>query len=211
MSELEDDLGDESDTVSVVTDSHWANRKFGVATKSDSAKRKLIIVVIICFTWMVVEIIAAAITGSLALLTDAVDLLKDLAEFGVNIACINYSKKKSDLKHTFGYLKAETLGAFVSVLLIWIFYTLLFFESIHKLIKGGEKIEAGLMLYVSIVALILNIIKAFILGADDDEAPDDGKLDLEKEDRMEEIPASSFSDLDDLANLESGKKFEQKA
>ena len=53
---------------------------------------------------------------------------------------------KSSEKHTFGYLKAESLGAFVSIILIWVFYTLLIFQSIIKLVSGGEDIESGLML-----------------------------------------------------------------
>ena len=44
---------------------------------------------------MVVEIIASSITNSLALLTDAIDLLKDLAEFIINIICLSYSNMKS--------------------------------------------------------------------------------------------------------------------
>ena len=55
---------------------------------------------------MIVEIIYSYLSNSLALLTDAADLLKDIAEFGINIICINYAKKKSSDSHTFGYLKA---------------------------------------------------------------------------------------------------------
>ena len=62
---------------SVYSESRWELRRFGVTNKSSQAKKKLIIVLIICFIWMVVEIIASSITNSLALLTDAIDLLKD--------------------------------------------------------------------------------------------------------------------------------------
>ena len=105
-----------------------------MGNKSTAAKTKLIIVLIICFVWMIVEIFYGIITNSLAILTDAVDLLKDTAEFIINIICIHYATKKSNIKHTFGYLKAENLGAFVSIILIWIFYTILLIESIITII-----------------------------------------------------------------------------
>ena len=141
------------------------------------------IVVLICFIWMIVEIIFSMLSNSLALLTDAVDLLKDIAEFGINIICINYAKRKSSDEHTFGYLKAESLGAFVSIILIWVFYSLLLFESIMIIIEGGKEVESGIMLYISIVALILNIIKTCILASD--EADDKLKIDVSVTDRDE--------------------------
>jgi cation diffusion facilitator family transporter len=107
------------------------------------------------------------ISNSLALLTDAVDLLKDIAEFGINIVCINYAKRKSSDQHTFGFLKAESLGAFVSIILIWVFYSLLLVESINVIIAGGREVESGIMLYISCIALLLNIIKTCILASDE--------------------------------------------
>ena len=169
--------------MSVFSESRWDRRKFGMSTKSTSAKRKLMIVVLICFIWMIVEIIFSMLSNSLALLTDAVDLLKDIAEFGINIICINYAKRKSSDEHTFGYLKAESLGAFVSIILIWVFYSLLLFESIMIIIEGGKEVESGIMLYISIVALILNIIKTCILASD--EADDKLKIDVSVTDRDE--------------------------
>jgi len=168
-------------------------------TKSDAAKKKLVIVVIICFVWMIVEIIYSMITNSLALLTDAVDLLKDIAEFGINIVCINYAKRKSSDEHTFGFLKAESLGAFVSIILIWVFYSLLLVESIVRIVAGGSEVESGIMLYISCIALLLNIIKTCILASD--EIGGGGDDDKEEDDKLPEV-----SDDDDEDEDEEDKK-----
>lgn len=45
-------------------------------------------VLIICIIWMVVEIIYGVIANSLAIMTDAADLLKDIVEFIINIVAI---------------------------------------------------------------------------------------------------------------------------
>lgn len=95
---------------------------------------------------MVVEIYASYLTRSLALLTDALDLLKDCAEFTINIIALGYTKKKSNERYTFGYLKAESLGAFVSIILIWVFYGLLLIESIIHIATRDYDVKSGLML-----------------------------------------------------------------
>ena len=77
----------------------------------------------------------------MVILTDAIDLLKDQAEFIINIVCINFAAKQSNLKHTFGYLKIEILGAFFSVILMWILYTILLIESFVTIYQGGKDVE----------------------------------------------------------------------
>ncbi len=181
-------------------------------TKSQSAKKKLVIVVVICFIWMIVEIIFSMLANSLALLTDAVDLLKDIAEFGINIICINYAKRKSSDEHTFGYLKAESLGAFVSIILIWVFYLLLLFESIMVISTGGREVESGIMLYISSIALALNIIKTCILASDEIGGEDDSKKkdnDSDEDDKdndSDEVDVEDDSDRDHKTKDDKKKK-----
>jgi zinc transporter 2 len=85
---------------------------------------------VICLSFMVVEIIYGIIAQSLAILTDAADLFSDSAGFIINIAALHYAKKKANTSFTFGYLKVEALGAMASIILIWVLYGLLIEESI---------------------------------------------------------------------------------
>ena len=50
--------------------------------------RKLAIVVIICFGFMIVEIIGGIISGSLAILTDAAHMLSDVGGFMISMMSI---------------------------------------------------------------------------------------------------------------------------
>ena len=97
--------------------------------------------VILCVIGLSIEIRYSIISNSLALLTDTVELAKDSAVFSFNIICIHYSKMKSSERNTFGYLKTESIGAFVSVVLIWMFYIFLIFESINVIRKGGRNVN----------------------------------------------------------------------
>ena len=89
---------------------------------------------------MTVEIIYGLAAQSLAILSDAADLFSDSAGFIINIVALAYAKRKANSEYTFGYLKVEALGAFVSIILIWVLYGMLINESIG-VIMNGEKIE----------------------------------------------------------------------
>ena len=64
-----------------------------VDKSKDAAQRKLIIIMIICLSYMTVEIIFGLIAKSLAILTDAADLFSDSIGFIINISAIYYSSK----------------------------------------------------------------------------------------------------------------------
>ena len=135
-----------------------------VEEKQSAAQRKLVYIMIICLSYMVVEVILGLMIKSLAVLTDAADLLSDSAGFVINITALHYAKKKATDKLTFGYLKVEALGAFVSVLLIWVIYAILIMEAVGGLIEGGEEIDINIMFYLSCGALCLNLLKLYIAG-----------------------------------------------
>lgn len=63
---------------------------------------------------------------------------------------------------SFGYHRAEILGALASILLIWGIIIYLFIEAIHRLVDP-EKIEGEIMLITACVGLICNIISIFTL------------------------------------------------
>ncbi len=51
---------------------------------------------LICLSFMSVEIIFGIVAKSLAILTDAADLFSDSAGFIINIVALNYAKKKAN-------------------------------------------------------------------------------------------------------------------
>jgi cation diffusion facilitator family transporter len=58
----------------------------------------------------------------------------------------------------------EALGAFVSIILIWVLYGMLIEESIGGIIEGGHEMDIGIMFVLSVCAFLLNILKICIAG-----------------------------------------------
>jgi zinc transporter 2 len=63
---------------------------------------------------------------------------------------------------SFGYHRAEILGALASIMLIWGIIIYLFIEAIHRLIDP-EEINGKVMLITACVGLICNFISIFTL------------------------------------------------
>ena len=95
--------------------------------------RKLAIVVIICFGFMIIEIIGGIISGSLAILTDAAHMLSDVGGFMISMMSIWISQKRPTVGSSFGYHRAEVLGALASVLIIWAMVVWLSIEATDRI------------------------------------------------------------------------------
>ena len=83
------------------------------------AMKKLFFVSFICFIFMGLEFAGGIISGSLAVLTDAAHMFSDVAGFMISFFSIYISQNQATKKYTMGYHRAEILGAFVSIFLIW--------------------------------------------------------------------------------------------
>lgn len=98
-----------------------------------SALKKLILVSMICIIFMLVELIGGLLANSLAIMTDAAHMFSDVSGFFISICSILVSKLPATSKMTYGYQRAEIIGAMTSVILIWGLTLWLITESIQRL------------------------------------------------------------------------------
>lgn len=138
-------------------------RRPSIDAQSHKAKRKLITVTIICFIFMIAELIGGYLAGSLAIVADAAHLLTDCISFIVAMFAMWFSKKPADNKMSFGYRRAEVLGAVLSVIGIWLLTGVLFYLALLRLIKGDFDIDANTMIIVSIIGVFINIVMGIVL------------------------------------------------
>ena len=82
--------------------------------------KKLLIVCFISFFFMSGEIVGGMLSHSLAILTDAADKLTDVVGFLISFLAIYMGSRVSNYHMSFGYHRAEILGALASIVLICI-------------------------------------------------------------------------------------------
>jgi len=129
------------------------------------AFRKLAVVVVICFLFMIVEVIGGIASNSLAILTDAAHMLSDVGGFVISMVSIWIGQKAPNHQLSFGYHRAEVLGALASVMIIWCMVIWLAFEATHRIIYQEDiDIDAPYMLGTAFVSLACNIFNLVALG-----------------------------------------------
>lgn len=128
------------------------------------ARKKLIIASILCLVFMVAEIIGGVLSNSLAIATDAAHLLTDFASFMISLFAIWVAGRPSTKRLSFGYWRAEVIGALASVVMIWFITAILIWLAIQRIINQTFEVDTKIMLITSGVAILVNIIMGVQLG-----------------------------------------------
>lgn len=128
---------------------------------SHSHDGKLGLAVFINILLTIVQVIGGLLSGSLSLLADALHNLSDAGAIFIALIARKISLKPANENMTFGYQRAEIIGAFINSLILILIGIYLIFESIDKYFNPTE-IDGWLVVWVAGVALIIDIITAIL-------------------------------------------------
>lgn len=112
----------------------------------------------------VFEFIAGLISGSTALMADALHNTNDAAALLIAYIARKVSKKGADQRFNFGYGRAELVGAMIQLTSLVIVGVFLLTEAVGKFIDP-QPIMGSWMMIASIVALIVDLATVFLLWA----------------------------------------------
>ncbi|MEL7832616.1 cation diffusion facilitator family transporter [Fodinibius sp. Rm-B-1B1-1] len=134
----------------------------------DQTEGRLWISIILNFTITAAEFIGGIISGSLALLSDALHNLNDTTSLGISLVARKISKKEANRDKTFGYKRAEIIGAFINLITLVIIALFLIKEGIERF-YNPQPIDGMVMFIVAIIGLLGNVITAILLYRDSKE------------------------------------------
>lgn len=120
-------------------------------------KRKLSIAIGLCLVFFALELVGGLWSGSLALLSDSFHLLTDVISFIISLSAIIISGWPATRRFTYGYHRAETVGAFVSILFIYILTAFLLWEAIER-VQNPVPINGTMMFVIALIGVIVNIV-----------------------------------------------------
>ncbi len=109
----------------------------------------------------VVEFIGGVITGSVALLGDALHNTSDAFSILIAIIAFRIGRKKASAKYTYGFKRAEIIGGFVNLILLFISGCYLMIEGVFRLISP-QAIEGMVVIWIAVLSLIIDIATAKI-------------------------------------------------
>lgn len=151
----------EGPDVSYLTDIHCHESK--PIHSNARARKKLVVASVVCLLFVIAEVVGGWLAGSLAIMTDAAHMLSDFASFLISLFAIWVAQWLPDKRRTFGYYRAEVLGALVSVLIIWVLTGVLVYLAVIRVLSNDFTINADIMLITAGTGLGVNILLGIIL------------------------------------------------
>ncbi len=124
--------------------------------------KKIFSVTVLNATITLAEIIGAIVSGSLALLSDAVHNLSDTAAIALSYFAYKIAQRPADIKRTFGYRRAQILTAFVNCSILFAVSLVLIIEAVRRWMSPAI-VNGTLMITVALVGLIANILSVLLL------------------------------------------------
>jgi cobalt-zinc-cadmium efflux system protein len=115
------------------------------------------------------EVIGGLLSGSLALLSDAVHNFTDTLSLIIAGVAQKISCKEQNERNTFGYRRAQIIAAFVNSIFLVVVTVILIFESLQGFMEP-HPIKGGLMLIIAFIGLVANLGTALILHNHNEES-----------------------------------------
>ena len=134
-------------------------------SQGDLKGRNLLISIFLNIIITVSQIIGGIVSGSLALLSDALHNFTDVLSLIISYIANKLSRKSASTNKTFGYKRAEIIAAFVNAASLIIVAVLLIIEAIKRF-QNPEEIESNLVIWLSFIAILANGFSVLLLRKD---------------------------------------------
>lgn len=81
----------------------------------------------------------------------------DVAGFFTSIVAVLVARRQASHQYSFGFQRAQSIGAFASMALVWMLTIYLIIEAIER-IRNPEEIDGKIMFFVALLGLAVNIV-----------------------------------------------------
>lgn len=124
---------------------------------------RLLVVLLITLGVLAAELVGAVVTGSLALLADAGHMLSDVLGLGMALAAAGLAQRPPTPRRTWGYHRAEILGAAAQALLLMGVGVMVLVEGVRRLAEPPDVVP-GAMVVFGVVGLLGNVAGLVVLA-----------------------------------------------
>ncbi|HET8975630.1 MAG TPA: cation diffusion facilitator family transporter [Solirubrobacterales bacterium] len=109
------------------------------------------------------KLAAAAITGSIAILSEALHSMIDLIASVIAFIAVRRADEPADMDHPYGHEKIESVGASIEGMLILVGAGVIVYEAVHRLVAGSEVSSLGVGMAVIGLSIVVDLIVAAFL------------------------------------------------
>ncbi|WP_244489010.1 cation diffusion facilitator family transporter [Devosia sp. Root635] len=137
-------------------------------TVSAGNERVVLIGFLLTAGFMLAEVVAGLLSGSLALIADAGHMLTDAAALLLAWAAFRFGRRASDGKRTFGYMRLEVVAGLINAVTLFALVAWIVYEAIQRFMTPHE-VLAGPMFIVAVLGFVINVTVFLVLSRGDKE------------------------------------------
>lgn len=127
-------------------------------------RRRLLLVLLLAFSYAGIEFVGGLMTGSLALLADSLHMISDVAALALSLLAVWMASRPASDRRTFGNSRAEILAALANGLALAVVAVFISIHAIERfMVPRG--VEGGGVIVVATGGLIINLASLWILAA----------------------------------------------
>jgi cobalt-zinc-cadmium efflux system protein len=130
------------------------------------SQRAMGIALVLVLLFAVIEVVSGFISNSLALISDAGHMVTDAAALGLALLAQLIARRPPSSKHSFGFVRAEALAAFVNSLAMLLLVGWIVYEAAQRLIHP-EGVHGATVFIVAAIGACINLLTAWVLSRDE--------------------------------------------
>ena len=127
--------------------------------------KNLFIAIVLNIIITLAQIVGGILSGSLALLSDAVHNFSDVLSLFIAYGANKLSHRPTNPQKTFGYHRAEIIAALFNASVLIGISIFLIFEAVHKL-YAPEPINSIWVIILGVLGIIVNTLSVFVIKDD---------------------------------------------
>ena len=135
--------------------------------KKEVKATSLIVSIVLNLVITVAQIIGGIISGSLALISDALHNFSDVLSLVFSLVAHKLSRRKASIDQTFGYKRAELIAAFVNAATLIIVAFILIYGAIERFFHP-HPIASDLVIWLALLGIVVNGLSVLFLKNDAD-------------------------------------------
>lgn len=133
--------------------------------KDEVRGKNLIFSILLNLLITIAQVIGGIISGSLALISDALHNFSDVLSLTFSLAANKLSRRKASINNTFGYKRAELIAAFINSITLIVVAIFLIYEAATRIFHP-EPINSSLVIWLAILGIIVNGGSVLLLKKD---------------------------------------------
>lgn len=120
-------------------------------------------------TVVILKLVVGILTGSIAVISEAIHSSLDLAASVITFFSVRISNRSADRNHPYGHGKIENISGTIETLLIFVAGIWIIYECVHKLLRPAEIEMPYLGIAVMFIGAGINLVVARKVGKTADE------------------------------------------